>query len=585
MRSTRTHTRALHFGGTLQRELCSLAALWVMLASACSKPDRHDEPHDDAELSAPDPELTATEAAALPKPSATAAEPEVPDLAARNAAAQKELDRVLALPPLPGAPNFEKNRAQLVARAKTEPALFVRAPAPDPDEKAGTRSLRLNFEHTDFPWRELKKLRKGVFWNNPKLARQLLLKEGYLYSEKANHAFTLVSLIRPDHLFDEPEIWVQRGESVMHARKEKRTKYERYYFTDGPEKDKRVKLLHLDRVGTGAVPKPLHRDFRSLRYRLFFERAQIKHITEQYIIADLRYGKYWIPTLLESDGAHLKRVAEVIDPKIANDLEQERARLEKLTRLVSQLRDAMRDQIDEALPFDEPKTEVGQQDGALRRQWRYAYLAGRDTFRFNEDRYDVFDEHGRPIVPQVCIDFMSDTFERAGGRWWRPKGDGKRELTAGRLDLSEFDREALRRTKYFLNFAREHDQWFDVLTFPKYMRIELGYKERFFKWLSKKADHLRPGDIILIRGHTPWDDVEEHTHSFFIYETDPLTGVPIAIAGNAGPANLWSWETEARRTPNRTIRTRIRPKVEWLETFLVVGKEELSPPALVSGKR
>jgi hypothetical protein len=181
---------------------------------------------------------------------------------------------------------------------------------------------------------------------------------------------------------------------------------------------------------------------------------------------------------------------------------------------------------------------------------------------------------------------MVDTFERSGGRWWRAKDAGVREVAPGKLDLSEFDRDALRRTKHFLDFAKSHPDWFEVLTFPEYMRIELGYKRQFFKWLSSKVDHFRAGDIILIRGQTPWDEVEEHTHSFFIYETDPLTGIPIAIAGNAGPANLWSWETEARRTPNRTVRTRIHPKLEWLQTFVTFDPNEaLTPPALVSGKR
>lgn len=503
------------------------------------------------------------------------------DLVALNAAAKEQIDRVLATPGLPGAPGFEKNRAALVARAKSEPLVFVRKPEPDPNEKAYTRGLRINFERTDFSWRELKKLRSKHF-GQPLMARQLVLKEGYLYSENPNRAFTLVSQIRPDHLFTDGEIWVHRGELVMQA---SRRDDNRFYFTDGPEKGKRVRLLHLDRVGTGDLPKPLHRDFRSLRYRLFFERAKLRHITEEHIIADLRYGEHWVPTLLKSDGARLERVAEIVDPEKAEALEKERARLERLTRTVSKLRDAMRQQIDEALPFDEPKTEVGQQDGMLRNLWRHAYLGGRDSFRFNEDKYFVFDRDGRPKPPQVCIDFMTDTFQRASGRWWKPKSDGTRELTDGKLDLSEYGRENLRRTQFFVQFARDHDEWFDVLTFPKYMRIELGYKRKFFSWLTKKADHFRPGDVILIRGLTPWDEVEEHTHSFFIYETDPLTGIPIAIAGNAGPANLWSWETEARRTPKRTIRTRIRPKMAWLSSFIDIDDAPLEPPALVSGKR
>jgi hypothetical protein len=161
-----------------------------------------------------------------------------------------------------------------------------------------------------------------------------------------------------------------------------------------------------------------------------------------------------------------------------------------------------------------------------------------------------------------------------------------RERTAGKLNFGEVEADDLRRTGFFVRLAKERSDWFDVLSFPEAQRVELGYKNRFFRWLTKHVDSFEAGDIILIRGMTPWDELDEHTHSFFVYETDPLTGVPIAIAGNAGPANLWSWETEARRTPHRTVRARIRPRLEWLESFVDTTLDEaLTPPALISGKK
>jgi hypothetical protein len=158
-----------------------------------------------------------------------------------------------------------------------------------------------------------------------------------------------------------------------------------------------------------------------LRYRQFFERARVRHITETTIVADLRYGTHWIPTLIKSDGALLQVEAEAIPPDEVGDVQAVRALLERKARAVSVLRAAMRAQIDEGLPFDEPKTEEGQQDGILRHQWRFAYLHDREYFKFNDDRYDVFDSQGMPRVPQVCIDFMVDTFERASGNWWKWK--------------------------------------------------------------------------------------------------------------------------------------------------------------------
>ena len=483
----------------------------------------------------------------------------------------------------PGAVEFERQRAAMVARAKSEPVFFVHTPQQAPNVSPEAKALRAHLERTDFAWRAVRELRTAV-QRRPDLAREVLLLDGYFYSSDPNLAFALVSQIRPTDLFDTPRVWIERGSAVMEAKLEEKG----YVYLDGPEQGERVRLLHLDRLSSEKpTAAPLHRDLRELRARLFFEQARIRHITPTTLVAELRYGSHWVPTLLRSDGATLSVAAEAVAPDTHAELEATRERLRRKTHAVSTLRKAMRDMIDEALPFDEPKTEIGQEDGKLRHEWIQAYRAGRSSFLYNDDRYYLFDSTGRPRIPQVCIDFMVDTFERASGAWWRPRTDGIREKTVGRLDMgAEFNRSLLRQTAYFVRIARERDDMFEVRDFAESERIELGYKDRFFKWLARNADDFDAGDIILIRGPTPWDPVEEHTHTFFVYETDPLTGVPIAIAGNAGPANLWSWETEARRTPHRTVRTRIRPRLQWLESFVVMDPERpFVLPALVSGRR
>lgn len=508
-------------------------------------------------------------------PSAPTADPHV----LAHESALQELERVLALEPLPGAPGFEKQRASIVARAKGEPIFFVRAPQAAQDSPPGVVSKRHLFEETDYSWRTLKSIR-ATFKRRKPLLREILLREGYVYSERPSHAYSLVSQLTVSDLFDEPELWIQRAEYTLRARRDEDGEYR---FIDGPWNGHPLRLLHLDRLGIGEPPEEvLHRDFRGLKYRLFFEQARVRHITEEYLVADLRYGPHWVPTVLRSEGARLEKVAEVVAPDQLVTLTEARSRAERKARAVTRLREAMVAQIQEALPFDEPKTEIGQEDGKLRRPWMYAYLEGRDSYEYNGDKYPVFDRLGRPRVPQVCIDFMIDTFERAAGSWWRPLNEGKRERTTGRLDLTEYPRDFLRSTYFFLKLASERTDMFDLLRIPERQRIEMGYKERFFRWLSKRVEQFEPGDIVLIRGLTPWDPVEEHTHSFFVYEVDPMSGIPIAIAGNAGPANLWSWETEARRTPKRTVRSRVRPKLEWLETFIdTAAQVPLHPPALV----
>lgn len=493
------------------------------------------------------------------------------------------IEAAAAEPSLPGNPVFEENRAAMVARAKSEPVYFVQTPQLGETVSDEVRALRQHLDKSEFGWRTLLDLR-AVLKKNKQTARQVLLPDGYLYSETAQLGFALVSQVRPADLFDSKELWIQRGALTMRARQDLELGY---VYVDGPEAGSRVRLLHLDRLSeTERFAPPLHRDFRTLRGALHFEQATVKHVTATRIVAELRYGEHWVPSLLSSEGASLRLEAEAVDPSIADALSRTRDELRRRAVAVSVLRSAMRAMIEEGLPFDEPKTEIGQEDGKLRPEWLRAYNSGRSTFEYNEDRYDVFDTLGRPRVPQVCIDFMIDTFERAGGAWWLPRSAKVRQKTVGRLNLGDFSRSRLRQTTYLRELALERTDMFEVLDVPERERIELGYKDRFFAWLTRHVRDFQAGDMILIRGLTPWDEIDEHTHSFFVYETDPLSGVPIAIAGNAGPANLWSWETEARRTPKRTVRTRIRPKLQWLETFIDTSSlEPLVPPPLLSGRK
>jgi len=469
----------------------------------------------------------------------------------------------------------------MVARATSEPVFFVRAPRAAPDLGPKVLKLRNKLAQSDSAWRTVKSLRRKLSGRKAH-ARRVFLTEGYLYSEDPKLAFALVSQVRLRDLFDAPRVWIQRGERTLTAKLQGK---KQYVFADGLETGQRVRLLHLDRVGTGELPSALHRDFRSLRCRLFFERPKVRHHTAEFIVADLRYGDLWIPTVLRSDGPRLRLVAEVVEPSQSEPLRSVRQRLEKKMRAVEQMRLAMRGQIRERLPFDEPKTEKGQEDGKLRGLWREAYLAGRSRYSCNGDYYNVFNGRGRPLVPQVCIDFITDTFERAGGSWYRGKAAKRRERTTGKLELAALGLKDDRRTPSFIRFARQREDLFEVLSFPANRRIEVGHKERFFRWLAQNVDAFAPGDIVLIRGPIPRDPDHEHSHTFFIYEIDPITGVPIAVAGNAGHANLWTWETEARRAPHRTLRTRIRPRLEWLQSFLATDSTEPpKPPLLTTGR-
>jgi hypothetical protein len=114
-------------------------------------------------------------------------------------------------------------------------------------------------------------------------------------------------------------------------------------------------------------------------------------------------------------------------------------------------------------------------------------------------------------------------------------------------------------------------------------RVEFKYGQKFADYLVREADHFAPGDVVMIRGYTPWDKRNNlmHFHSFFVYESDPLTGQPIVLAGNPGKPLLQTWQFEAFRTPDRSIWYRVRPHTEWLEGVITPSTENpRRPPPL-----
>ena len=64
-------------------------------------------------------------------------------------------------------------------------------------------------------------------------------------------------------------------------------------------------------------------------------------------------------------------------------------------------------------------------------------------------------------------------------------------------------------------------------------------------------------------------DGKLHYHSFFVADRDPVTGAPIAVAANAGRPRMRSWENELQNAPARGIFAHIRPKLPWLERWLL----------------
>jgi hypothetical protein len=435
-------------------------------------------------------------------------------------------------------------------------------------------SYRQWLKDSTYPWDVLAQLHDH-FSIMPANGRAVLLKDGYLYADSPRIARALVAQVTAPQLFGHDQIWVQRGERIFHAERRKGN----YYYTDGPLEGDMVRLLLFDRIGFGdpAQASPaLHRDVRSLRYRLHFTRMQVRHITQDHIVALLKYRDRWVPTLLKSTGPHLDMECEITDTRTQSLVNDERETIGRRQRAVQVLRKAMLAEIDEKLPFDEPRHEYGMQfDGFLRRQWRAAYFSGKRHYNFNGDRYEVYDQQGRPVVPQVCVDFLTDTFERASGTWYTPRGETPQKRV-GALDFgTEIEKPWLRRAPDFVNYVKEHGEWFETLDINRDDQIPLGEREALRSYLVGRARDFRPGDILIIKGYTPWDPKTMHYHSFFLYETDPLSGLPIALVGNTGRPSMRVWEREAKRTPKRAIIHRLRPRIEWMERIFAAQLDQV----------
>lgn len=514
-----------------------------------------------------------TEGAAPVKVTAEAV-PALPDEASRaTTECLVRIETVSSGEALAGAPELEARRSETFARAKADPVLFVRAPVATGLSADGAR-LRQTILGDHEPVKTLYESYPAL-QKRRDLAREALLTEGYLYAAWPPFASALSNLVRPEDLFHDPELSIERGVDVLHAALHVTKAGSFYTYVDGPEAGARVKLLLFDRVAPVGTPlgAPLHRDVGALRKALGFEEVRVRHLTAESIVADLRYGDDWVPTLLAAKGAALSLECEAVPAAGRQRVGAARLLTLRREKLLARLRDVMREQVEEALPFDEPKTEVGQQDGKLRQNWVWAYRYGRNEFDFNDDKYKVFDFKGRPRVPQVCIDFVTDTFERASGSWYRPKGE-PRERVPGRLDFATLGIDNERSVESFVAFAKAHPEAFEVVELPDEERVPYAKRPEFFAHLAAHRERYRPGDIVTIYGLR--DDGKMHYHSFFVYDADPITGAPSLVAANAGRPRIRPWEAEMLSAPQRSIRARIRPRLSWLEGVLD-GKAPADP--------
>ncbi len=484
-------------------------------------------------------------------------------------ACQRRRAALLADTPLPGTATLGSVRAELVARAKAEPVLFLEPPR-SPELPPDLAMWRRRLHRTGVPWQVLNEV-FSRYLRYPGKLRQLLLTDGYLYAEKPDLAALLAGGLGLSQLFSEPEVSVTRGHRTWRAVRRNND----YVWTDGPEAGKPARIWLFDRMALpGEVLGPSrHISLGTLRDRLGATRIEVEHMTSRAVVASLVYGERQVPAVLSIANGQLELECEAVPPGARPEVEAARTREMRQGRVLDRLLAAIAEQVGEALPFDEPRTEDGQQDGRLRQEWRTAYLQGSSRFEFNGDWYPVFRLDGVPRVPQVCVDFITDTWERMAGTRWG-KRDETRQRRVGRLDFDALNIENRRSVDSFISFAVAHPHWFDVMTIPESERVPFANRGAFFRQLFQRRGDFRPGDVVAILG--PRDDGLLHYHSFFIVASDPFTSMPTLVAANAGQPRIRTWEGEMQNAPRRGIVARVRPRLEWLEAIAGIDASSAS---------
>jgi len=475
-----------------------------------------------------------------------------------------ELER---LPALPGAARFEAARVEILGRARSVPIVFERKPQARadlaPEVYAFQKELAESADPADTIFQVLKRTRHRFAER-----RDIFLADGYLFAEAPHLALRLSQVLRLDHLFEEPTLVVERGSERLIARRHEG----KYFWEDAGEVgaaapaalEREANLLLLDRVraeGSEQLPR-LHLDLSALRAELLYDRAEVQRITSGGWILRLSTADVDSVAIVRAEGAAARLECELIDASDRARLLEARDENRARAALLQPILRAAHEIVERRLPFDEPRTEDGQQDGHLRIAFRKAYESYQQTYEFNGDRYFVFDGFGRPLVPQVCIDFITDAIEWGTGGRWSKRGE-RREHVRGAIDFKSFGLENARSIEQVAEFGADHPEWFDMAFVPETERIKFVHRSRFFEQIAKQPSFYQVGDVVFILGLK--DDDKFHYHSFFVESVDPLSGAPLLLISNAGPPQVRTWEGEMQSAPLRSVIARLRLRTELLQ--------------------
>jgi hypothetical protein len=522
--------------------LCSL-----ILFCACNRSEASAE-------SAPTAEASATTSASEPPPAGKEEWQACPG----------NIERAKSEPALAGAPAYEKERVHM-ARVRGAALLWRRTPKPS----ATLDELR---PYTDDPVKLVAELNERIRkLKSPEARRSHLLREGYVFHEDVQIALALVEQLGLTQLYREKRLFLERGAQILELEYAPKSRFEdeRYLYKEGIYAGMRAEILFGDRVGTSRdeleKSPSMVVDLGDLAERSTFDRLRPVHLSEGHLVADLRYGAgTWVPALFTLKGPKVELLCEALDGALAEKKKSHERSSAVLRSAMRVVRGVVRDMVREEIPFD---ADSDQSNGFLRKAWKRSYFKGWKKFHFEDELRTVYTEDGRARPPQVCIDFLTDVWERSSGTWYAGmEGDPlkpKPERTKGGIDFDKLGITNRRSVAEFTKFTLEHKDLFDVWALPKDERIEFNERRKFFDYLAKQADMFVPGDMITIHGYK--EGGRPHYHSLIILEKDPVTGVPTLVGGNAVFAREQTLEGVMHISPQRTLRHRIRVREPWLK--------------------
>lgn len=499
-------------------------------------------------------------AATPPTPTSTAVAAPVAPVPDEGETCRARVKSVVDAPKAPGAPAYDAARIEFLGRVRGEPFVFVREPAATPESALEPRlAAAAKSFAKQHPGGRVVGLRKTLK-HDPRALRTLLLREGYAYAPDPADALMLITQVSLTDLFSENEIVLQRGPTIRKLTRTTINKEAKYVDAKGKPAD----MLFGDRIALTEqeLGEPLHRDVVALSESAGFDRMKMQHVTKDAMVAEVRFGETWARALFATDGSQVSLACIAEDRPVRDKIASHLETTAPHRRAVQAIRETITKITEESYRFDRPEREPNHfRDGILRPQWMTAYLQGRTSFQFEKHTYNVFGPDGLAYPPEVCVDFIIDTYERAAGSWFRSQGE-QPGRTPGRLSLSQPKKPAPRGVIGFADFAEELPELFTVVRFQGKEKVPFGERAKFFENLRDNAD-LRPGDVVSIQGLKKDDYV--HQHGIFVERIDPLTGFPFGLADQMRRPRRRTWEGIMAEAPKRSLYYRARPTEEMMK--------------------